>query len=236
MFGSNYSPSLTDIAAVTGNGSNGALGNNGWWILIILFALFGGWGNYGNRGGVGSNGGVTDGYVLASDFANIERKIDGVNNGLCDGFYAQNTSMLNGFSNIGSKIDQTGYQAAQLANGIQMQAMQNANTAQAQLADCCCKNEAAIAQLKFDMASGLCEVKTLANTLANQIMQNDNANYRSLHDENVAAMMEAKNNRIAELEAQLNRADRESSNARQTEVILETLLKKCGCCNNNSCC
>ena len=44
----NSSPSLADIAAVTGgNRNDGAWGDGGWWVLIILFALFGGWGGYG---------------------------------------------------------------------------------------------------------------------------------------------------------------------------------------------
>lgn len=78
-------------------GGFGGFGGYGaeWIWIIVLFALWqnGGWGNGGN-GGVGSN------YVLATDFATIERKIDGVNNGLCDGFYAMNTGMLNGFSGV----------------------------------------------------------------------------------------------------------------------------------------
>lgn len=50
----NSSPSLADIAAVTGgNRNDGAWGDGGWWVLIILFALFGGWGGY----GFGGNGG-----------------------------------------------------------------------------------------------------------------------------------------------------------------------------------
>lgn len=75
----------------------GAYGAEWIWI-IVLFALWqnGGWGNGNNNG----RGGAVDGYVLASDFSNIERKIDSVNNGLCDGFYAMNTGMLNGFAGV----------------------------------------------------------------------------------------------------------------------------------------
>ena len=54
---------------------------------------------YGYGGGYGG-GGVGENYVLATDFANLERKMDGINNGLCDGFYAQNTNMLNGFAGV----------------------------------------------------------------------------------------------------------------------------------------
>lgn len=119
MFNSNM-PSLSDIAAVTGN--NGFGGGEGWWVLIILFALFGGWGNGGNGWQRSS---VQDNYVLASDFSNIERKIDSVNNGLCDGFYAMNTSLLNGFNNIGTMIMQgtNTLQAGQNAISGQIQRM-----------------------------------------------------------------------------------------------------------------
>lgn len=44
MFNGN-SPSLADIAAVTGNNKDVWGDGNGWWVLIILFAIFGGWGN-----------------------------------------------------------------------------------------------------------------------------------------------------------------------------------------------
>ena len=85
-----------DIAAVTNGGNSGwGFGGDGaWWIIILFLFVFCGWG--GNGFGNGNNGGgVMDGYVLTSDFANLERKLDGVNNGLCDGFYAQ-AQLING--------------------------------------------------------------------------------------------------------------------------------------------
>ena len=81
--------------ANTGNGNGFGWGGDGaWWIvLFLIFAAFGGWGNGFGFGGGGN--GVMDGYVLTSDFANIERKIDSVNQGLCDGFYQQ-AQLVNG--------------------------------------------------------------------------------------------------------------------------------------------
>lgn len=46
MFNANM-PSLSDIAAVTGNDRDGGWGGNGWWIIIILLAMWGGFGGYG---------------------------------------------------------------------------------------------------------------------------------------------------------------------------------------------
>lgn len=109
MFNTNGGYSLSDIAAATGeNGNNGWGGNNGWWIILLFLFALGGWGNgWGGNGRTGQQSGVADGYILASDFSNIERKIDGVNSGICDGFYAMNTGMLNGFSGVQNSIATT---------------------------------------------------------------------------------------------------------------------------------
>lgn len=54
MFNANM-PSLSDIAAVTGNDRDGGWGGNGWWIIIILLAMWGGFGGYGwGNGGYGN--------------------------------------------------------------------------------------------------------------------------------------------------------------------------------------
>lgn len=209
--GSNY-PSLSDIAAVTGN--DGLGGNNGWWVLIILLALFGGFnGNGYNRGGS-----VQENYVLASDFSNIERKIDGVNNGLCDGFYAQNTNTLNGFANVNATL-------AQLSASLTQLIMQgNANLAAGQtdignkIQSTGCELKQAIGDLKYTMAADTNAITTAINTAAQTIMQNDNNNYRSLHDEFVSFKMEQKDAQIAELTRKLS--------------ILES---KAGCGCNSGC-
>lgn len=124
MFNTNEGYSLADIAAATGNnGRNDDWGGNqSWWIIILfLFCFAGGWGNGrgGLFGGDGSTGsGITDGYILTSDFANIERKLDSVNNGICDGFYAMNTGMLNGFAGVNNNITQQTINDMQNTNAV----------------------------------------------------------------------------------------------------------------------
>lgn len=98
-------PMLTMPVSPTNNGGGFGWGGDGAWLIILflIFAVFGWGGNsWGNNG---NSGGVVDGYVLTSDFANVERKIDSVNQGLCDGFYQQaqlvngtNMAMANGFA------------------------------------------------------------------------------------------------------------------------------------------
>lgn len=124
----NYS--LADIAAATGNGANG---NNGmWgndWAWIIILLLFG-WGRNGFGGYGNSGSGVADNYVLASDFSNIERKLDNINNGICDSTFALNNTINGNFRTLDGAVCNLGYQA-----------LQNTNAIQTQLADCCCKTQ-----------------------------------------------------------------------------------------------
>ena len=92
-----------EIGSLCGNNNNNGWGDWSWIIgLALVGGLFGGWGNggFGFGGNRGGFGGIAENYALATDFATIERKLDGVNNGLCDGFYTQNTNMLNGFASV----------------------------------------------------------------------------------------------------------------------------------------
>ena len=94
--GSDSTVMTMPVAPANTGGFGGFGGDGAWWIIILFLFVFCGWGNngWGNNGNYGA-GGVMDGYVLTSDFATVERKLDSVNNGLCDGFYAQ-AQLING--------------------------------------------------------------------------------------------------------------------------------------------
>lgn len=125
--------SPADVVALTNRNNDGMFGGNGaWWIIILFLFAFVGWG--GNGWGGNGNSGAADNYVLASDFATVqrmisdatnslERRLDNTQNGLCD----------------------LGYTQAQLINGVQMGQMQQGyetriavNGVGQKLSDCCC--------------------------------------------------------------------------------------------------
>lgn len=192
------------ISGLTANRNDGgAFGYGGDWIWIILvFALI--WGNNGN-GLFGNGGGATDGYVLASDFSNIERKIDAVNNGICDGFYAMNTGMLNGFAGITNTITTSGYETRN--------AITTLGTAMQQ---CCCQTLASIESVKADLASQGCAIQNSIATAARDIIDSQRdgtAQILSFLTNEKISSLQAKN---ASLEAQL------SQNA-QTATLINTL-------------
>lgn len=206
----------TDSPINLGSGNNSGFGNgDGWWVLIILLALAGGWG-FGGGYGYGGGNGAMNGYVLATDFATIERKIDSVNNGLCDGFYAMNTGMLNGFANVQNTLCQ-GF------NGV------NASITDVGYAikDCCCQNLRATDGINYNIATNFANLSNTICSATRDIVDNQNANYRALHDEIVANKIEAKNEKIAELQNKLYRADLRASQEAQNAYLLSE-LKPCG--------
>lgn len=223
--------SLADIAAVTknnGDGDNGFGGNNGWWILIILFALFGGWGNgngYGNNGnnrggetvvvpvpgygygmgGAGYGAFFTDAAVQRGfDTQTIITKLDGLNSGVCGLGYDQ-LSQMNG---INTNIMQTGFGLQQGLNAINIGAMQNANAISAQLADCCCQNRQGQAQIQFDLSQLGCSLQNTMNQNTRDIMEANCTNFRNLGDQIQAGFNQLEMNQMrqenAALRQQLN--------------------------------
>lgn len=177
---SDGAPMMTMPVAPANNygGGMGMWGDN--WIWIIVLFLFG-WGRNGFGNGNG-NGGVMDGYVLTSDFASIERKLDSIANGICDGFYAMNTGMLNGFAGVTQAVT-SGFSAAELARCNQQAAlMQQLTAMQMQNQECCCENRAAIAQVRYDMATQACDTRNTVNTAARDIIDNQNQNSRAILD------------------------------------------------------
>ena len=165
-------PTMTmPVAPANGSGNGFGFGGDGAWFLIILFLFaFCGWGGNG-WGNSGNSGGVVDGYVLASDFSNIERKMDLINGGLCDGFYAVNNTLLTGFGN--AELSRANQQAA---------LMQQLSAMQMQAANCCCENRAAIAQVRYDMATQACDTRNTVQNATRDIVENQNANSRAILD------------------------------------------------------
>ena len=172
-------PMLTMPVSPTNNGGGFGWGGDGAWLIILflIFAVFG-WGGNGWGNNAGNSGGVVDGYVLTSDFANVERKIDSVNQGLCDGFYQQaqlvngtNMAMANGFAQ--ADLSRANQQAA---------LMQQLNAMQMQAANCCCENRAAIAQVRYDMVAQACDTRNTVQNATRDIIDNANSNSRAILD------------------------------------------------------
>ena len=259
MFNSSNGYSLADIAAATGNnGANGDFfgGNGAWWIIILFLFVFTGWGN-GNWGGYGGGAqGAADNYVLASDFAtlqrqlsdgfnSLERKEDTINNGLCDGFYAQNTTLLNGFSGVQGQISQgvadvtsavtNGFNTQNLtnlqnSNAIQrdiyantVSGNQNTTAIQNQLAQCCCDLKSLFADTNYNMATSTCAINTNLSNSTRDIVDSQNANTRAILDAIAQSKVDAMQDKIATLTAQNQSLQFAASQAAQNDYLTNAL-------------
>lgn len=218
----------SDVALLSGrNGNNDGFGDNGsWWVIIFLIFAFMGWGRNGNAFGGGNGSGATDNYVLASDFATIQRQLsDGFNdltaqsryiqNGICDGFYAMNTSLLNGFAGVNNSIMTNGYETRNAINSVS-----------SQLADCCCKTQSAIQGVNYNLATNACNLQNTMNMNTRDIVDTVNANYRALHDEIVANRIEDKNAQITAQQNEINALRLSASQSAQNAYLLSE-LKPC---------
>lgn len=243
--------SPSDVALLTNRNGNGGFGDGGWsaWILVFLiFAIFGWNGNgFGNRGngGTGSNGsGAMDNYVLASDFATIQRQLSEgfgdltsqtryIQNGLCNGFYNQaqlingvNTniagttaaiqqSLCQGFNSINQGLTTNGYETRNAISDVGYR-----------LQDCCCQTQRAIDGVNFNMTQNTCALQNTMNINTRDIVDTVNANYRALHDEIVANRIEDKNAQIQAQQNEINALRLSASQAAQNTYLIDQ-LKPC---------
>lgn len=133
-----------------GYGDGFGCGGGMWFMWIfVIFALmggggFGGWGN----GAAALNGALTRNDLFDGFNAqDVKDGIRGIQNGLCDGFYAQNTNTLQGFNNVGRDILVSRYE---LSNDI----AQNRFAAQ----QCCCETNRNIDSVRAENYKNTCEI------------------------------------------------------------------------------
>ena len=249
--------SPADVAVLSGNAGNrsndGMFGDNAWWIVVLL--LFG-WGRNGFGGGFGGNGtgGVGDNYILATDFANIERKLDSLANGICDSTFALNNTVTNGFAGVQQTLCQgfSGVNQAITSNGYETRLGVNALSSQLancccdirqQISDCCCTTQRGIDAVNYNMATNTNALQQTLCMNTRDIIDNQNANYRALHDEIVANRIEDKNAQIAAQQNEINALRLKASQEAQNTYLISQ-LKPCpdpayivpnpNCCYNYS--
>lgn len=199
-------------------GGMGMWGDNWMW-FAVLFLL--GWG--GNGWGGNGNGGAMNGYVLTSDFANLERKLDGVNSGLCDGFYAMNTGVLNGFAGVTQAVT-SGFSQAEIARcNAQMAFMQQLSALQAQIASCCCEQREAIMGVNYNLATQASDTRNLMQNTTRDIIDAMNCGFRSIDQRLTAQELAAKDAKIAEQNQQIFGYQLAASQAAQNNYLVSTL-------------
>ena len=214
-----------------GFGNDGFMGGNGWWILI-LFILLGGW----NCGFGGFGGGVDGGlYPWMNNSQNINNgfrdqmlgtQISGIQNSITSGFGDVATALCGGFAGVNASINGAQNAIAQQLYGNQIAdlersfAAQTATTSgltgiQSQLAQCCCENRAATADLKYTVATEACADRAALNDGVQKIMDK----LCALELDGVKGQLAAAQRENVGLQNQLNMAEMRASQTAQNAFI-----------------
>lgn len=150
-----------------GNNENGNCYGGMWFMwLIVIFALMGGNGfGWGNRGNALTQAEMQNGFNHQDTMGQIR----GIAYGLSDGFYAQNTTMLNGMSGLEKTVMQGNYSlGSQLSDNRFAQQ------------ECCCTTNRNIDSVRAENYKNTCDVvnairsdgeKTRALIVANQLQE-----------------------------------------------------------------
>ena len=198
-----------------GNGGFGGYGSDFIWVILLL-ALFGGWGNNGNGGFF--NGGFDNGYAWLS---NGQKDImTNTNNGF-DTLHLSNQlegnrDAINGLSNqiCNSTADIT----SAVSNGFY-----GLNTS---LLNCCCENRLATQDLKATVISENCADREALSNGIRDIIANQTAGVQRVLDQLCQDKIDAKNDKIVDLQREILMKDLQASQIAQTAQLRQGQIEE----------
>ena len=208
------------VMPVTPMGNGGGFGGDwGWIILLLLFA--GGFGGFG--GGFGDNiyPWMNQADITTNGFQNLatQNQLTGIQSSLGD----IQTQICGGFANA-----EIANNARQIADLQQSFASQTAITGAisdlaAQNASCCCEQRLASAQLQNTIQSENCADRAAISDGIRDILVASSANTQRILDMMCQDKIDAKNEKIADLQNQLNIAAFNASQTAQNNYLTNAL-------------
>jgi len=237
----NLSPA--DISAVVGNtdrnngyaypvfpygggfGYGNSFGGDGSWIWIILIlALFGGFNGNGN-----GFGGFNNDYAWLSNGQKeiMQNTNQGFNTlhlsdqveGVRDGIYGLANQICNSTADVTSAVTNGFYGAEISANNRAVNQMQDTWALSRQLADCCCENRLGIANLNSTILAENCADRAALADGLKDVLINQTANTQRILDQLCNDKIDAKNEKISDLQRELLMKDLQASQIQQTAEL-----------------
>ena len=230
-----------------GNGAFGADGS--WIWIILILALFGGWGNgNGFGGGFGgntneyawlSNGqkeimqNTNDGFntlQLANQLTGINSGVQNLSTQLCNCCADVNSNLCNGFAGVNATVNsgfanaETAANARQIANmqqafNNQLSTVQGFNSVSSALCDASAENRLGIAGLNSTIISENCADREALSNGIRDIISSQTASTQRILDQLCQDKIDAKNEKIADLQRELQMADLKASQIEQNAFI-----------------
>lgn len=187
------------------NKNNGGLFGGGWegiiGLIVILALLGGGFGMGGFGFGGGYGGAGLQGMATRADI-NAGFQFNDIQNGI----RGLERGLCDGFYGV--------------QNGF--------NALGSQLAQCCCDNRAAIADLKYTIATEDCATRNLMQSNTRDIIDAQNAGTRAVLDFLVQEKMAAKDATIADLRMQVSQSNQNNYLAATIDAAKAELIRRTG--------
>lgn len=213
-------------------GYNGCNGNGfGWggdWAWIILLLLLGGngWGN-GFGGGYGADGVMP--YLWNTQTQNdVNRGFD--NSGLSSQLSGIQNAITTGFANAEVSGCNRAIDALNQRFTDTQFMTQNMNALSSQLANCCCENRLATANLTATLASEACATRTTDTQNTQAILTAINGGIQSIKDQMCNDKIDAKNDEIAQLRQEVLFARGQASQTAQNQQIVDSIYNRLDTC------
>lgn len=140
-------------------------------------------------------------------------------NGLNSGIQNLSTQLCNCCADMTQTVNSGFANAETAANARAMANMQQMFGLQSQFADGCCENRLATADLKYTIATENCADRAAVSNGIRDVIENCNRNNQRILDQLCADKIDAKNEKIADLERQLTMANLAASQTAQTAAI-----------------
>ena len=217
---------IMPVAPTGFGGGMGGWGDGIWLILLVLFAIGG---NGFGFGGFGGNGLAADGAMLYPWMNQANQTAEGFQNALMndnitsirDGVQGLSTQLCNTGSTIQMALANGFAGVEQGANARQIADMQQMFSLQSSLQNCCCENRANIADLKYTVATENCADRAALSDGVRDIIAAQTASTQRILDQLCNDKIDAKNEKIADLQNQLNMATLRESQVAQNAFIAQ---------------
>ena len=213
-----------------GNGGgfgNGMFGGDAIWLIVLLALIWNG--NNGNGGFFGGNGGFDNGYAwlsngqkeimnntnngfdtlhLSNQIEGTRDAVNGLSNQICSSTASVNSNITNGF-----------YNAEISANNRAVNQMQDTWALSRQLSDCCCENRLATCQTQNIVQNEGNATRFADANNTRDIIDSQTRGTQAILDKLCQLELDAKNDKITDLQREVLMKDLQASQISQTAQI-----------------
>lgn len=206
--------SAADIMAMTSNNNNQSEMWNNPFIYLVWLAVLGGGGFGGLFGGNRGESAAVQGALTRADLfegfnnQSVTSELRGLGSGMCDGFYAANTGMLQGFNGLGKEISDNRFAAQQCC----CETNRNIDAARYDFSKCCCETNRNIDASRYEAAKNTCDITTAIHNEAEATRALINAN-----------TMQELRDRLEDRDRQLMTANFQLSQQSQSAALINEL-------------